>query len=140
MDPGLDLVIIWITRITYGICTIIGVYILKTEYEKRSEHNLNENKYQKWLNIWSISVIIATIFQSSLRFIATLSPNVCQYANFVAWIFGTNSRVLLTFYQISRLQYCFLNKQIHSKKYGYNKYIFYVLYVIGLNVSILGSI
>ena len=41
------------------------------------------------------------------------------------------SKVALIFCQISRLQYCFENKQIHSKQYGYPQYLFYILYIIG---------
>ena len=45
------------------------------------------------------------------------------------WAYGL-PKILLGYYQIYRLQYCFSEKQVHSK-YGYPTLLFITLYIIG---------
>lgn len=130
-------VTLWIRRVSFVIAFCLSSYVLKKELfnrrrEKSSAVSSNSNIYQKLLNLWSLLTMILMLFIPFLFLIGTLPSNICEYVWRLGNISWLSSRITLTFYQISRLQYCFLDKQIHSKKYGYPQCLFYLLYLIGI--------
>ena len=130
-------VVAWIKRIFGFIAFLVNFAIFKREYSNRRIRSKSEPKdatgniYLKLLNLWSIMTLILVTITSLIWFIALWPSVICGYfigiSNIVT---GPNIRIFLTFYQISRLQYCFLDKQIHSTKYGY--LIFYFIFYIYL--------
>ena len=132
----------WICRVIFLLSFFIYTYIFKCEYKKRKQQPipLYNNIYEKLLDIWSILTIISTILTAIFYFIGRFPWTVCLYANILGSIFFSYGRIFLSFYQLSRLQYCFLEKQIHSKKYGYPNWLFYLLYIIGICITLFVSI
>ena len=57
-------------------------------------------------------------------------PGICIFAASLSLMFATLQILSMGFYQLSRLYYCFANKQIHSKK-GYPNYFFIIMFVMG---------
>eukprot|EP01084_Bolivina_argentea_P234412 394659_1 len=134
----------WANRVVTVICLALCLYLLYRELNNRKQHkeqtvHTNVNPYQKLLNIWSMLVIILAVITSVFSLMYYTPIIACIYGAWIGSISLLNTRVILTFYQISRLQYCFLNKQIHSQ-YGYSKYVFYILYTFGICISLYASI
>ena len=114
---------------------------MKSECQKRKQEKLNNippNRFKTWLNIWSMHAmltVIVVLFISPLHAIYTI----CKYVNTISIYTWLLSKVSITFYQIARLQYCFSVHQIHSKKYGYSKCIFIILYTMGFILILLST-
>ena len=111
MDPSKE---VWLERSVGCVTFCITIYILKREYQNRrnsnntkQNNNDNPSKFQKRLTIWSILTIIFAILTSLFWFIGSVFSKICRYGIILGNIFGSNARIILTFYQISRLQYCF---------------------------------
>ena len=119
---------VWIARILLPTCILIIMYIFKQELAKRKQDiRIDSDPYPKWLNFWSSLTFISCII---FLLIWTLHrvPIICLYSyGFMISTWGTPG-ACITMYQITRLQYCFSAKQIHSDKYGYPKWLFCVLY------------
>eukprot|EP01084_Bolivina_argentea_P225819 381534_1 len=135
MDPKTS---VWILRLGDSVAIILSVYIFKKEYNSFTS-NPKAIGYQKWLNLFSLSTMILCIL-TTINYIFTVSPVVCKYPLSFRIIFYASTRCMLTFYQIARLSYCFEQNQIHSKKYGYNKYLFVFLYINGIILILFAAI
>eukprot|EP01084_Bolivina_argentea_P259424 437723_1 len=124
----------WCFRFIHTITLITNIYILKREYTKRktAEPAVTKNIYQRMLAVYSLATIICGIGQSFFWLFRTIPLIICPVAGKIGLVFVSASPVLITFYQITRLQYCFLDKQVHSRKYGYPQWIFVVLFIWGL--------
>ena len=113
------------------ICVLIILNILRNEIKKRKLHeDLN-----KWFYIGSNATFLTLILSGILSVVITI-PTICKYIFPLYMMFLFFPRIALTFYQIIRLQYCFSSSQTHSSKYGYNKWLFVVLYIWGVIVAI----
>eukprot|EP01084_Bolivina_argentea_P048164 88752_1 len=114
--------------IFYFLATCFTTYLTFREHRNRNAlHNKkNTNIYQKMLNIWSMITMILTVGNCIGWLIGAIPSMICGFS----YTFGTtcffNTRFPLLFYQISRLQYCFVH--LKNTKYGYPKWIFYILY------------
>ena len=131
-------VIQWLLPSLFAVLFLILCLIFKSEPEKRRQRRIKNgnhyNFYDKMLDIWSSIFIFLVIINALLWMLAKLSV-LCLFTMVSASILQSNMKILLTCYQITRLQYCFSMQQIHSKKYGYSIYIFIILYIIGLLIS-----
>eukprot|EP01084_Bolivina_argentea_P054308 99638_1 len=86
------------------------------------------NKYQKMLNIWSLSTLFVCTARVTVLLLSGVSP-VCRYVNQRYFPLLIIIKVLFTFYQIARLHYCF--QQMH-----YLKYIITLLYGNGMLIIV----
>eukprot|EP01084_Bolivina_argentea_P171721 297513_1 len=112
--------LLWILRSSLVLSALICIGIFCVEILNRGH---KKNTEPKWLNIWSLTTIIASIFRLLLLFAFTI-PTICTIFNLIYYPPHIAINVFLTFYQISRLQYCF--------KQNYSKYCFIFLYFIGV--------
>ena len=132
------------SQIAFDVCAvaaqIIFAYlccrIIHKEYKKRkSEAELTiSNTYQKWLNRWSMLAMILLTMALAIKPIEKWYP-LCKWIYVLSLYFYFQAKVIITFYQIARLQYCFSTAQMHSK-YGYSKGWFIFLYMNGVIISI----
>lgn len=118
---------VWIFRLSQIIgILILFCIILRNRSNERQKKLSTTGKY---LNLWSrfllYGVPICLIFN-----ITTSLPVICLFTTYGIAIYYQYPKILLTFYQIARLQYCFSQSQIHSK-YGYNISVYILLYFIG---------
>eukprot|EP01084_Bolivina_argentea_P260492 439935_1 len=123
----------WVSRIVYFIAIMIVWKILKREQSNRSQDSWKQqndkhhaNIYQKWLNICSSTTIVLAIFTLAFYILETI-PIICLYTYPISSSLWPVLKSTLTLYQISRLQYCFYYKQIHSIKHGYSSSLFIAL-------------
>ena len=130
-----ELIMCWYFRIIYLItfCTTLCILIRRFQKQKNAGAYPNDNIYQKLLKLWSFLAMISIQIMPLCNILATINLPyfLCHRFKAIAYISWVLSRIFVTFYQMARLQYCFLNKQIHSKQYGYPKYLFYILYLLG---------
>ena len=121
----------WLSRTLYPLTILILIRIIYKNVTKQAGQNnkVGHNIYQTWLNRFSLSSMVCIAF--TLFFgITHKIPVICLYLNAkFAIITWTLSRLTVTFYQIMRLKYCFSSQQVHSSKYGYNNWIFRVLFL-----------
>ena len=131
------------SRIAFDTCSvaahIIFAYfccrVVYKEYKKRkSEAQSVSNTYQKWLNRWSMLAMILLTMALAIKPIEQWYP-LCKWIYVLSLYFYFQAKVIITFYQIARLQLCFSTAQIHSK-YGYSKGWFIFLYMNGVIISI----
>ena len=123
-------IMFWINRIICVITSIILANIWRVEIKKQKTLSNAHSVGYKWLNFWlSLTLILIALFP---LFMLTLDiPTICEYSVGPTTIIFTGTAVALTYYQISRLYYCFASKQIHSSKFGYSDTLFIFLYIIG---------
>ena len=131
----------WTGRVLYSIAAGINISILLKEIKTRreiysdkdakSEHILKN----KELDLWSLLTLIASIILSVLHIMRKI-PLICAIAYTLTFSVMGIQKILFTYYQIARLKYCFSISQIHSDRYGYPNYMFYVLYFIGFLLAI----
>ena len=76
-----------------------------------------------------ITYILAII--ESLANLSKFFPLTCRIAPQITFLSTLFNRNTLTFYQITRLQYIFNDKNVHSAKFGYPTSLFQVLYIYG---------
>ena len=115
------------------ISVILVLFILRKEYKKRMSPDMkatSNNIYYVWLNRWSFLSILSCLIAGVL-YTGRYLPYICIAAVGIDQAFLYITKVIIGFYQIARLQYCFLDKQIHSKKYGYSQALFIFLYING---------
>ena len=84
------------------------------------------NNYFKFL---SITPIICG-FSQSVLYLTAFIPGLCLFTNMIAFIAYIAEPLILGFYQLYRLYYCFSNSQIHSHR-GYPKWVFIIMYGYG---------
>ena len=83
-----------------------------------------------------MTTIILSLLACLLWLMAQIHANICTYASKFALACYSSYNIFMTFYQIARLQYCFMDSQIHSKKYGYSKWLFLFLYFAGFGIML----
>ena len=128
------------------ISVIWVTFIGQKEYKKRKKINENpdlkiptHNIYYIWLNRWSFLAILSC-FIASILYTGRYLPYICIAAVGIDQAFLYITKAIIGCYQIARLQYCFLDKQIHSKKYGYHQSLFTFLYINGVLLMIFNLI
>ena len=130
---------VWILIIILCVVAIlICGFILKRECTKRKNQKTKDddkNIYLKWLDFWSLLTIILCVGSPFFELIAVINSNLC-FINKISELLNSNMAHSIILYQISRLQYCFYSKQIHSKQYGYPKSLFIFLYCYGACLTI----
>ena len=122
----------WFIIIGHSITLLIVISILKKNIKNGSNPKANEtrtiSKYEKTLYLIStgtfIVIISVTICQLTLPI-----PFICKHTFRFTLAAAISTRYWITGYQIVRLQYIFSESQTHSKKYGYPKWLFIILYI-----------
>eukprot|EP01084_Bolivina_argentea_P305328 527454_1 len=118
----------WISISLIGLFALIAnSWILRREYKKRQLHDITFTT--KWLKIWSLLGIIAGIIWSFLVCMQYY-PIVCQIGDQSTMATVVAQGVVIGFYQLSRLYYCFSQSKVYSNK-GYSNGLFYVMFFIG---------
>ena len=137
MSTAVDSVLYCLAATTAFIVSIICWRLLYKEYQARkivkitTNLDLNvENKYQTYLDLWSLLAMICIALSTTIGPFQGFKA-LCIFVNIFTFRLYTFNRIFITYYQISRLQYCFANKQVHSK-YGYSDSLFIFLYIIGI--------
>ena len=125
---------LWILLRLFGYIVAVcfcGFIFIKEYSKRKTQISLHKTSiYQKLLNIWSLMIIIYSILTCIFAAISLIPIYIfCYLGTIFTSTLWAHCKDLLTFYQIARLQYCFLNKQIHSKQYGYPQYLFYIYYI-----------
>eukprot|EP01084_Bolivina_argentea_P309689 535732_1 len=125
----------WFSLIGHAIVTMICLCLCKKNRNKAKQPDTNHirNKYQLRLNILSSATFIPIICYPIANSIKHI-PFICQFGSQIALSCGISSRAMITIYQIARLEYTFLNSQIHST-YGYPYWVFILLYLYGIACS-----
>eukprot|EP01084_Bolivina_argentea_P274620 468131_1 len=121
------MVVFWFTIATKLAVLLICLLICRKEYITRRQIDSASNFYQKRLNILSITALISILLWSMVNII-----DVCTPILFIKIFFFHIHKILITIYQIGRLEYCFSVDQVHSQKYGYSKALFIFLFSNGL--------
>ena len=123
----------WIPgAITYLIAVVIISRFLIHELKKRKKEDTKfTTKSLQYLSL--ISMI--TALTANLFFSLNEVYGICVFATLLANIIFSIQMLLMGFYQLSRLYYCFSNNQIHSNK-GYSKWVFAIMISIGLFLMI----
>ena len=140
-DETFIIIITWITRILCPVVFLFQIWILRRLLEKhkhtkeeRITDNDMSNNYHKWLYIWSFGSIIMFTISIMFQFGSKISQ-ICGYIYMIfplSWAYG---QIMITFYQITRLQLCLSANQVHST-YGYSTYSFIILYLYGIFLTI----
>ena len=122
----------WISRaVIYFIFFMLSLLILKSEINRRKSVVFTA----KWFKWFSIICIIAGTVHLILNVLEWI-PISCTITSYLAVIFRVIFLISIVYYQIYKLYYCFANTQIHSDK-GYPKWLFWIMYIFGIIVSIL---
>mmetsp|Transcript_24944 Transcript_24944/g.21821 ORF Transcript_24944/g.21821 Transcript_24944/m.21821 type:complete len:377 (-) Transcript_24944:180-1310(-) len=122
---------VWSSRAASVIGIVIASVLIHRNIKNKRNAKNNEKsmKTPKYLDIWSTATFIAIIVTLSIMFISKI-PSICS-SIVPLYIFGFYfPRTCLSFFQISRLELCFSQSQVHSK-FGYPKCVFIILYIIG---------
>ena len=141
---------IWLKRVIFiGGFIATSVTLIKElrnrqKLKKQSEINENtktaNNKYKTMLNTWSLITILLAILTFLFFIVGSIPSPICGIGYTAGMVCFVNIKMTLTFYQIARLQYLFLDKRLISTKYGFSKWIFYALYSVGIICTVLISI
>ena len=119
----------WFKMILYTVVLLVIVFIFKTDIIKSKNDKFQReiSIYHRLLYYVAIMCFLMNIF-AVLSEIMTQIPYICaqSYPLVLGWMVSV--RATITLYQSGRLQYIFSDTQMHSKKYGYPKWIFIVLY------------
>eukprot|EP01084_Bolivina_argentea_P190148 326849_1 len=118
--------VMWSGRITNTVGFLLALYLIRLETYKIKTSNSPQPKV---LIVFEFGVLISAALCTSSS-IANFVHVTCKYTLPLHAIFISAQRLFLTFYQIGRLQYCFSN-QSQTTNYGFSKYTFIVLYLIG---------
>ena len=120
----------WIptTIIASGISTLITFSILKKERAKRKL--ASTTFITKSLEYTSYSCIICSFITNFLSFLEKFD-GFCYFSDLVSEFMYSTQAVLMGFYQLSRLYYCFSKTQVYSNK-GYSSWVFILMVIIGI--------
>ena len=129
----------WIPISLFGlIVAIINIAILKIEFNKRNRSRKTIIFITNYIRYGPIICIIsAIIFGTNLCL--SFFPPFCYISKKIYTLSLTFQGCCLSFYQLSRLHYCFANSNIHSNK-GYPNWLFVIMYSIGIIIIINASI
>ena len=123
----------WIPgTILFLITFIITLKISLSEIKKRKKSNVTfVTKSLQYVSLMSM----ITALLANLCYILRYFNGFCIFSTLLANILLLTQAIFLGFYQLSRLYYCFSNKNIHSNK-GYPKWLFIVMISIGVSLII----
>eukprot|EP01084_Bolivina_argentea_P270700 460358_1 len=121
----------WVAVSILGLFSlIINGFILKKEIQKRKA---GKSAFaSKFLSFWSFLCILLGVLNGLVTF-TRYFDGLCYFMWYFQKIFSANQAVIMGFYQLSRLSYCF------SKNKMYPNNIFIIMYIIGV-IIILGSL
>ena len=123
----------WIPHVIVTMVFMVITYrILSIEIKTRRQQSVKFTT--KGLKIWSI-FCIASCFIIPLNELLSAINIICIVSPCYAWLGTMTMPISMSFYQLSRLHYCFANSQIHSDK-GYPKWVFITMYSIGVIIGI----
>eukprot|EP01084_Bolivina_argentea_P013614 25556_1 len=134
MTPDWALIGVITSWVVYPLSIAFLIFVIYKDYNKRKDASYVIVN-QKWLQIWSMCTMISCTLLITFYLFHKI-PYICLYTYRLETPLFTLSGVLLTYYQISRLEYCFSVGNIHSNTYGINKCTFITLYVIGMLLPI----
>ena len=125
---------VWITLcIMRFIFSFLSLLILGSEIIHRRK--LESPFPTLWFKYLSILSMIAGVMYPFF-YLLEIIPGLCYFTPLLAVICLVSQLLLMGFYQLYRLYYCFANEQIHSH-HGYPKCLFIIMYtmggIIGLN-------
>ena len=125
---------VWVAdSIVSFVCTLIQVWLLKKELNLI--RNGSANYTTPYLRLWVLLCISSGILSTASRMLRYF-PGVCHFAYFLIFSVGSASQpVFMGFYQLSRLYYCFSQSNVYSDK-GYPQWLFYIMFTIGVLLSI----
>ena len=125
----------WIFRLLIGIIGIaITAKLLHTEIKKRRLQTTHFSS--QYLRITSAVCFWCGPISPTLL-ICSVIPGFCMM-RFIGSTMTFYTQILfLSFYQLSRLHYCFSNQQLHAKK-GYPFWVFVMMVIIGIILWISG--
>lgn len=129
----------WLLTVFQILSLFPYLAILKREWNHRIKSNQiqnvqKSNQYQKTLSYLSFAAIIFCGFHTMTVLLAVWF---CGYALRIVSFSFYCDRILISFYQVARLEYCFSSDQVHSQKYGYSKCTFRWLYINGVALLLL---
>ena len=118
----------WIPHsVTDSILTCFNCWILTKEC---IHIRTNNAKYTtKYLKLWGLLCILCGTLSQLFRTMSYI-PILCKFIYYIANIFSLSQAVILGFYQLSRLYYCFSENTLYSKN-GYPQILFRVMFIIG---------
>eukprot|EP01084_Bolivina_argentea_P177212 306495_1 len=123
----------WVSGSMYFLLLVALCSVWKSEVKKIKMNSTktigSSSFYQRLMDIWAKTFMMVSII-ATLLCLASNIRYICFVAAPTATIAWMLLKYLLTLYQISRLQMCFSSQQVHSKKYGYSKCCFVVLYIV----------
>ena len=119
----------WISSmLIYLSFLIANLLILRSEYQRRKESSIAFTT--KWLKSFSLLCIISGFINPLFSLLGYI-PFLCTFTELVNYLTTALETLFMGYYQLSRLYYCFANDQTHSNK-GYPKYLFSIMYALGL--------
>ena len=125
----------WYAWLLVGIAVIILLpysRIVWTDVRKMKTISQGEpkNKYLKRLRYISMVAMLCCglFYIVAIVMVLHCNPTTATLTNTCYYYI----KIFITFYQLSRLQYCFSSEQVHSTKYGYSKSAFNCLYLMGI--------
>ena len=130
----------WTGIIGHSIVLVFILLLFKDEINRSGldEDKRKISKYHRSLHFLAMTGFLVNI-SLALCYILVNVPYICLISAEIVMPLSQMLRPLITIYQIGRLQYTFSDSQIHSKKYGYSKWIFMVLYIYGCILIIVSS-
>ena len=118
----------WIVRLVMGM---IGFAITgRVLYYEVKKRRLPSTQFHSHYLRWTSAVCVWTAPIPPLLFIFGVIPGFCMIRFSGSIVISYTQIVFLSFYQLSRLHYCFSNQQLHGKK-GYPQWIFILMVIIG---------
>ena len=123
----------WTVRVVLGmIGCAITVPVLYYELKKR---RLPTTQFQSHYLRFTSAVCIWSAPITPIFLILSVIPGFCMIRYIVSAMTCYTQFVCISFYQLSRLHYCFSHQQLHKKK-GYPQWVFTVMVIIGIIVWI----
>eukprot|EP01083_Nonionella_stella_P055218 145731_1 len=123
----------WISKCVVYLLAIIvnGLILLREVLKRKSERAHFTTKSLEYTSIFTVLCgLIASFFgfMDSFNIFCTIGTN-------GSWIFEFFQVILMGFYQLSRLHYCFAQSQVHSNK-GYPNWLINLMYAIGVCIGL----
>eukprot|EP01084_Bolivina_argentea_P020934 38883_1 len=125
--------LVWMSSMSFSLITLmINFWILQKERKKR--HNTDIIYLSVHMKLLPLLIMINGVVAATF-FIIQFVPGFCHFSKAFGAIATGFQTVSMGGFQLSRLHYCFANKQIHSKN-GYSKSVFILMTGIGCLILI----
>lgn len=123
----------WISGICIAvICLIISGSLLQSELRQRRSQTTTFTS--RFLQIFSAATLWTGVIVT-LLLVLKFVPGFCFMERTAPFIAITTQFMLMGFYQLSKLYYCFSNNQIHARN-GYSLWIFIVMITFGIMLNL----